>query len=621
MTDDSAKTPMPENSDASENSDAMPSEPGSLESEALESSEQEIQETELSSEDGSDSSSVTSSNENAASQAVAAEAAQENAESLEPDTTQMDASDDAEQSDIEASIAATDEESSKDSDEEAPVSVASGEEITPAYSELIDEALATKQAVQPDQSVSTPVGVDGEASVAASDETLSEDSEEPEVPASAAFEMEETTAEDGEEVTDEVLEENEAIQINEPVSMPAAESDDSVSGPEVQQEKAEETLDPVPEPTPSAAAQSSSGILDNVLAAMKGVSVWVLKTLMKALNWAVIKLENAKTRSEKREKLPSDGEWIERLWVTVQPLALFVSLTTTRSLNSVLTWILRKLDADAIPTSTPKMESEVSSTTLLTNFSKAATRTLTPILKQLWRLWLRLLAVLRDRLFPDSLKTLSDITLTTFAAILLVGFLWLTSAITSGGSPSVAQEMPTKPSSPAGSAPAASTRAKSPPSKKRLVEIQNQVSELTDDYAEGMVKAVQVSFGSERLIVNLGNDWYRLDEAQQNRLAQDILSRTKQLDFSKLDIFDQDDIRIGRNPVVGDDMIIFSRTKELPPDEVPEIESVESNPLNSSGLETLDQSDVSDVKSANETTLNEFEETSTLADDLADDND
>ncbi|MGB3492068.1 MAG: hypothetical protein WBA57_05035, partial [Elainellaceae cyanobacterium] len=420
---------------------------------------------------------------------------------------------------------------------------------------------------------------------AESSEETPEFSEKPEVSAEAEASQDETVSEDTASAND-TLTDSEVAQLDDSESLSEvtenaieadhespseAESDPDqpeASKPETSEPETSEPEQPTspPEPVSAAAPVSSSGTLDKVLAVTKGGTVWTLQNSVSALNWAVLKLEDAKSGSESRETQPSGGEWVERLWVTVQPLLLFVSLTTTRSLNAVLTWSLKKLDADAVPTSTPAVEAEAANTTLLTNLATAIARTLTPILTQLWRLWLRLLAILRDRLLPESLKTLSDITLTTFAAVLLVGILWLTSAITSGGAPVAAQERPD--STPAMTAPPSSS--KPVPNSKRLAVLQEKVSALTDEYAEGMVQSVQVNFGGDRLIVTLGSDWYRLDAAQQDQLAQSLLAKTKKLDFSKLDMIDFSGTRIGRSPVVGDDMIIFSRTKDLPPDE-PEI--------------------------------------------------
>lgn len=381
------------------------------------------------------------------------------------------------------------------------------------------------------------------------------------------------------------------------------------------------------------AAEASAGRAGQVGAVAKSATVWTLKNSVQALNWAVLKLEAAKSGSENRETLPSGGEWVERLWVTVQPILIFVSLTTTRSLNSLLTWSLQRLDADALPKSTPEVEAEVPTTSLLTNLSRTLTRAATPLLKQLWRLWLRLLAIVRDRLLPERLKPLSDLTLTTFAAIVLAGVLWLAAAITPDRAPSMAQEPPSSQASSEITS-SESSSSNSSTSSQDLASVKKQLAEVTVPYTseeENLIKEVTTNMKGDRLVVTLGLDWYRLSETQQDRLAQDLLEQTQKLDFKKLDVLDPDRSRIARSPVVGDAMIIFSRTTDrLPEKPAPlpdasdgssildssDLDASEASPQHMSGPTSANEADSDNANNGAE--IDEFEESTELTDDLAD---
>jgi hypothetical protein len=60
--------------------------------------------------------------------------------------------------------------------------------------------------------------------------------------------------------------------------------------------------------------------------------------------------------------------------------------------------------------------------------------------------------------------------------------------------------------------------------------------------------------------VKVGNGWYDLAPAQQDKLANDLLKRAKQLDFSKLELTSPDNTLLARSPVVGTEMIIMQRS-------------------------------------------------------------
>jgi hypothetical protein len=97
------------------------------------------------------------------------------------------------------------------------------------------------------------------------------------------------------------------------------------------------------------------------------------------------------------------------------------------------------------------------------------------------------------------------------------------------------------------------------PEQSLIAAIQKQVSEITDKYGNGLIQSIQANFEASRLVVQVSNGWYYLKEAQQNKLADEILRRSNELDFTKLEITDTNGTLLARNPVVGKNMIILKR--------------------------------------------------------------
>ena len=97
------------------------------------------------------------------------------------------------------------------------------------------------------------------------------------------------------------------------------------------------------------------------------------------------------------------------------------------------------------------------------------------------------------------------------------------------------------------------------PEQSLISAIQNQVAEITEEYGEGLIKAIQANFLESRLIVKVSDSWYELEAQQQDKLADQILGRAVELDFSKLEINDLEGTLVARNPVVGPHMVILRR--------------------------------------------------------------
>ncbi|MBN3909022.1 MAG: hypothetical protein HWQ35_21440 [Nostoc sp. NMS1] len=97
------------------------------------------------------------------------------------------------------------------------------------------------------------------------------------------------------------------------------------------------------------------------------------------------------------------------------------------------------------------------------------------------------------------------------------------------------------------------------PEQALIAAIENQVAEISDRIASGLIKSIQANFRTSNLTVKISDDWYTLQESQQDKLAAEILQRSQELDFTHLEIIDSQDKLIARNPVVGTEMVIFKR--------------------------------------------------------------
>ncbi len=99
------------------------------------------------------------------------------------------------------------------------------------------------------------------------------------------------------------------------------------------------------------------------------------------------------------------------------------------------------------------------------------------------------------------------------------------------------------------------------PEQALLAAIQDQVADITNQYADGLIRAIQANFRTSRLTVKVDDAWYELSESRQNKLAAEMLDRAQALEFNRLIITDAEDTLLARSPVVGSEMIILRRDR------------------------------------------------------------
>jgi len=189
-----------------------------------------------------------------------------------------------------------------------------------------------------------------------------------------------------------------------------------------------------------------------------------------------------------------------------------------------------------------------------------------PSFETVEKVWDSILAAIRSLLPEAWNQKLSDWGLTGAIAAFIVVIMVTTVALTPETPTQLAKEVKPEPI-PAPAELAAPERAdtsepnSSPleltPEQRLITAIQDQVAEITDHYANGLIQSIQANFQGSRLIVTMSDGWYELDEQDQNQLASEIWHRSQELELSKLEITNSDGTLLARSPVVGSGIVIL----------------------------------------------------------------
>lgn len=92
-----------------------------------------------------------------------------------------------------------------------------------------------------------------------------------------------------------------------------------------------------------------------------------------------------------------------------------------------------------------------------------------------------------------------------------------------------------------------------------ITRVKNQILDVTKEFGEGLIKSVQPNFLGGLLRVKISDSWYELSDIQQTELVNQILEEAQNLDFTKLDILNNQDKTLARSSIRGDEMIILER--------------------------------------------------------------
>ena len=271
-----------------------------------------------------------------------------------------------------------------------------------------------------------------------------------------------------------------------------------------------------------------------------------------------------------------ETQTFQKTWNRVQVILKAQSIKALRGTIQVLEGVLVKLEVDASAATLPQ-----------------GTTGETPSLFGNLRMgWSAALAKIRS-LLPENLnQLLSDTALTGIIAGIAVIVVWISSALLPGKPPEVANVPPSEPPVPSvnittppeltapaspqpievipSSEPVPTSTAPEPvptptptleltPEQNLIASIENQVAEITNHYADGLIQSIQANFQGSSLTIKVSDDWYNLKQSQQDKLTAQMLERSKELDFSHLEITDPQGTLLARSPVVGTDMVILKR--------------------------------------------------------------
>ena len=101
------------------------------------------------------------------------------------------------------------------------------------------------------------------------------------------------------------------------------------------------------------------------------------------------------------------------------------------------------------------------------------------------------------------------------------------------------------------------------PEQNLVAALETKVSELISTYDREFVREVKIDLATSSLLVQLTDDWYNLDESEQNSLGNEILERSRAFSFQKLELKDNLGTSVARSPIVGENIIILQNSREL----------------------------------------------------------
>ncbi|MGL6339425.1 MAG: hypothetical protein ACRC80_09830, partial [Waterburya sp.] len=99
------------------------------------------------------------------------------------------------------------------------------------------------------------------------------------------------------------------------------------------------------------------------------------------------------------------------------------------------------------------------------------------------------------------------------------------------------------------------------PEQTLVAALQGKIADLINKDEADIVNFIKVDLPTSSLVVEIKDNWYELNESRQNKLANEILQRSRKLNFSKLELKDSQGTLVARNPVIGEQIIILQSNK------------------------------------------------------------
>ena len=99
------------------------------------------------------------------------------------------------------------------------------------------------------------------------------------------------------------------------------------------------------------------------------------------------------------------------------------------------------------------------------------------------------------------------------------------------------------------------------PEQNLIAALQTKMTELTSSYDPDLYNSIRVDLANSSLLIEVTDNWYELEESRQDKLVNEILQRSRKLNFDKLQLLDSTGTVVARNPAVGDRAIIVQSQK------------------------------------------------------------
>jgi hypothetical protein len=99
------------------------------------------------------------------------------------------------------------------------------------------------------------------------------------------------------------------------------------------------------------------------------------------------------------------------------------------------------------------------------------------------------------------------------------------------------------------------------PEQTLVAALQGKIADLINKDEADIVNFIKVDLPTSSLVVEMKDNWYELNESRQNKFANEVLQRSRKLNFSKLELKDSQGTLVARNPVIGEQIIILQSNK------------------------------------------------------------
>ncbi len=100
------------------------------------------------------------------------------------------------------------------------------------------------------------------------------------------------------------------------------------------------------------------------------------------------------------------------------------------------------------------------------------------------------------------------------------------------------------------------------PEQTLIAALQTKIAKISQNYNPDIVDSIKVDLPQSSLLVKVTDNWYELNESGQSKIANEILERSRKLQFNKLELQDSTGTLVARNPVIGNQIIILESDKQ-----------------------------------------------------------